>query len=437
MLVRKAYEQFTAWKDSPSRTALLVTGARQVGKTYSIREFARNAYEQVIELNLIESPQFVDLFKHANSARDILVRLSLATEKQPIPGKTLIFIDEVQECPEIVTAIKFLVDEGSYEYALSGSLLGVELADIRSVPVGYLSTIKMYPLDFEEYCWAQGIGREVFDLIRDCFASSTEVDDFVHRRLLDEFNRYLIIGGMPDAVTTFQTSNNLANVRAVQDNIKLLYRNDISKYVEKSQQLAIKEIYDLIPSELNNPNKRFIFNNLGGSTRFRAYQNQFSWLIEADVALAVHNVDEPCRPLLLSKQRNLFKLFYSDIGLLTSSFLRQTSLDILAGKVDINYGSIYENVVAQELRAHGFDLYYYNNKRRGEVDFVIEDRNGTVMPIEVKSGKAYQRHRALNNILMVENYHLNRGYVLSSDNLKQKGKVRYLPVYMVGLFVNT
>ncbi|MDR1359185.1 MAG: ATP-binding protein [Coriobacteriales bacterium] len=435
MLKRKALDAISSWKDSPAQTALLVTGARQTGKTYIIREFGRTHYRHVIEINLIESPDLLAVFENTQSARDILMRLSLATEQPLVSGETLIFIDEVQESPEIITAIKFLVDEGNYDYILSGSLLGVELNDIRSVPVGYLSVLKMYPLDFEEFCWASSVSEEMLGTLKECFQTLKPVDDFIHARMLDLFNRYLIIGGMPSAVSVFLATNDIAKTRAVQDDIKRLYRQDISKYTEQDK-LTIKEIYDLIPSELNNPNKRFVLKNLNENARFRSYKNDFSWLIEADVALAAYNVDEPCQPLLLSKQRNLFKLFYSDVGLLTSSFLRKASLDVLSGNENINYGSTFENAVAQELWAHGFDLYYYNGKKQGEVDFLIEDKDGTVIPLEVKSGKAYTRHSALNNILQVKNYGLERGYVLGQANVVEQGKIIYLPIYLAAFFAN-
>ncbi|MDR1087796.1 MAG: ATP-binding protein [Coriobacteriales bacterium] len=435
MLKRKALDAIASWKNSPAQTALLVTGARQTGKTYIIREFGRTHYRHFIEINLIESPDLLAVFENTQSARDILMRLSLATDQPLVSGETLIFIDEVQESPEIVTAIKFLVDEGNYDYILSGSLLGVELNDIRSVPVGYLSVLKMYPLDFEEFCWASNISDEILGALKECFQTLKPVDDFIHARLLDLFNRYLIIGGMPNAVSVFLATNDLAKTRTVQDDIKRLYRQDISKYAEQDK-LTIKEIYDLVPSELNNPNKRFVLKNLNENARFRSYQNDFSWLIKADVAIAAYNVDEPCQPLLLSKQRNLFKLFYSDVGLLTSSFLRKASLDVLSGNENINYGSTFENAVAQELWAHGFNLYYYNGKKQGEVDFLIEDKDGTVTPLEVKSGKAYTRHSALSNILQVKNYGLKRGYVLGPGNIVQQGKIIYLPVYLTAFFDN-
>ena len=436
MLARKIEDRLEAWRAAPRRTALLVTGARQTGKTYSIRHFATQHYEHVVELNFIENPELVSLFSKPRDAANLIMRLELATNVPLVPGKTLIFFDEVQECKEIVTAIKFLVDDGRFDYALSGSLLGVELEDIRSVPVGYTTELDMYPLDFEEFCWSCGIGDDVFGMLRDCFAKSKAVDAFIHKRLMELYARYLVIGGMPAAVDSFAANGSVADVRTIQENIKREYRRDIGQYARKADRLHIRSIYDLVPSELNNPNKRFTFSKVDKGLRFMAVAADFDWLVAAGVAIAAYNVDEPCLPLEMSKERNLFKLFYNDVGLLTASFLKKTSLEVLDGKTDINFGSIYENAVAQELKTHGFDLYYYNGKKLGELDFLIQDRNDTVTPIEVKSGKGYKRHRAMSNVLARPEYHLGGGLVFGPCNVSVEGNVTYLPIYMAGLLSN-
>lgn len=436
MLKRKAYNALLAWKESPSRTALLVTGARQVGKTYLVRAFGAERYESFVELNLILDAQAAAAFDGPSSPKDILMRLSLLADAPLVPGKTLVFIDEVQERPEVVTAIKGLVDEGSYDYVLSGSLLGLELKDLRSAPVGYLSELMMHPLDFEEFCWASNVSEEVLGTVADGFARLQPIDDFVHQHLLRLFRCYLVVGGMPDAVAAFKASNDLASVRTIQENIRALYRTDISKYCPDDAKLKAKQAYDLVPSELSNPNKRFVLKRLNEDARFRTYEDAFLWLTYANAALAAYSVDEPCAPLLLAKERRLFKLFYSDVGLLTGAYLRSTSLAVLDGDDDLNYGSTFENAVAQELTAHGFDLYYFNSKKLGEVDFVVSDKNDRVLPLEVKSGKGYSRHRALSKVLDVPNYHLDRGYVLGPCNVSVEGKVVYLPIYMVSQFKN-
>ena len=411
-----------------SGNALLITGARQVGKTYSIREFGR-IFKSFIEINFIENPDAVGLFKDAKGSADILMRLSTITNAPMIKGDTLIFFDEVQECPDIVTAIKFLVDEGSYRYILSGSLLGVELKDLRSIPVGYMGVKEMFPLDFEEFITCVGINENVIATIKEAWTKRTPVDGFIHNKMMELFRLYLIVGGMPAAVSMYLESNNLQDVLAVQQEIIQLYKKDIAKY-DPDNKLYIEEIFNLIPPELNAKNKRFILKRLNENAKYERYENSFLWLKSAGVALPVYNVEEPRVPLLLARSRNLLKLFLSDIGLLAAQYANGIQVRIIKGDKDINFGSIYENAVAQELVAHGFEPYYYNSKKRGEIDFVIEN-NGKVLPIEVKSGKDYVYHRALSNIMDCEDYDLPEALVLNNDNLTVDGRTTYLPVYMV------
>ena len=396
MLKRKIDHYIKRYYET-TRNALLITGARQIGKTYSIRQFGKS-FKSFVEINFIDNPEAVDVFK----------------------GETLIFFDEVQKCPELVTAIKFLVDEGSYRYILSGSLLGVELKDLRSEPVGYMGIKDMYPLDFEEFISCVGINDKIIDSLRNAWESRVAVDEFVHSKIMELFRLYLVVGGMPAAVSKYIESNNLQAVMAVQQDIIRLYKRDIAQY-DPDNKLYIEEIFNLIPPELNAKNE---------NAKFERYQNSFLWLKNAGVALSVYNVEEPKIPLLLARSRNLFKLFQNDIGLLAAQYAEGIQLRIIRGEKNINFGSVYENAVAQELVAHGIDPYYYNNKKRGELDFVIE-LDGKVLPIEVKSGKDYEVHRALSNIMDCKEYDLSEAVVLCNDNLRVEGKLVYAPVYMV------
>ena len=418
-----------------SNKALLLTGARQVGKTFSIRQFGRE-FESFVEINFVDNPDAINIFKNASDHKDILSRLSLLTDKPLVKGKTLIFFDEVQKCPDIVTAIKFLVDEGSYRYIMSGSLLGVESKDLRSEPVGYMGIREMYPLDLEEYFRALGVSDAVMENLKDCWEMKEAVDSFIHEKMLQLFRLYLVTGGMPAVVSRYLESNNLREVLDIQQDIIKLYRRDISQYAPDKNKLLIKEIFNLIPPELNAKNKRFILKSLHDNARFEKYEDSFLWLTEARVAIPTYNVDVPRQPLLLSRSRNLFKLFQNDVGLLASQYADGIQLKIISGHNAINYGAIYENAVAQELHAHGYDLYYYNNKKRGEIDFVI-DYDGRVLPIEVKSGKDYTVHKALSNIMDVTEYALKEAIVISNENLRRDGKLIYMPVYMLMFLRNT
>lgn len=407
--------------------ALLITGARQVGKSFSIREFGKG-FKSFIEINFVDNPDAIQIFRSAKNSREILERLSAMPGVKLIKGKTLIFFDEVQLCPEIVTAIKFLVEEGSYRYILSGSLLGVELRDLRSEPVGYMGVQQMYPLDFEEFISAVGITEKVLESLRHAWETRTPVDSFVHGKIMELFRLYLVVGGMPAAVNQYITTRDLGQVMEIQQDIIHLYKRDIAQYALE-QKLSLSEIFELIPPELNAANKRFILKSLNKNAKFERYQNDFLWLKNAGVALPVYNVVEPKVPLLLARSRNLFKLFQSDVGLLASQYAEGIQLRVLTGDKNINFGSVYENAVAQELVAHGIQPYYYNNKKRGELDFVIE-LDGNVLPIEVKSGKDYVQHRALANILDCADYTLPEALVLCNDNVKKVGKITYAPVYM-------
>ena len=431
MLYRNMKKKIEEFFLSEQKSALMITGARQVGKTFCIREYAKKNYKYVIEINFIEMPQAVQLFENAKNAEDILLRISALTDVPMKKGQTIIFFDEVQECKEIVTAIKFLVDEGSYRYILSGSLLGVELKDIRSVPVGYMTIYEMFPLDFFEFCRANKVSEQILTKITECFEKRNPIDTLIHEKMMDLFRLYLIVGGMPAAVQRYLDTNNLNEVLKVQRGIVQLYKKDIAKY-DPDEKLYLEDIFNLIPSELNSKNKRFILKKLNENFKFSRYEHSFIWLKEAGVALPVFCVQEPQVPLLLSKSTNLFKLFLADVGLLASMYADGLQIKILNKEKDINFGSIYENAVAQELRAHGFELYYFNSKKQGELDFVIEYK-GEVLPIEVKSGKDYARHRALDQVLKNESYRIKEAMVFCNENIEVKDQVFYCPVYLAGL----
>ena len=427
MIERKVEQRLERFRQEDK--ALLITGARQVGKTFIIREFGKQAYQSFIEINFLEDKTAASLFENARDSRDLLLRLSAIADKPLIPGQTLIFFDEVQECPEIVTAIKFLVEEGSYRYILSGSLLGVDLKDIRSVPVGYMDIVQMYPLDFEEFALANRVSPNVIDALREAFEEKRPVDAVVHERMMALFRLYLVVGGMPAAVMKYLETNNLRDVIGEQQAIIALYKKDIARY-DPEEKLYLEDIFDLIPSELNCKNKRFILKNLNENFKFSRYSNSFLWLKDAGVALPTFCVAEPTVPLRLSKSSNLFKLFLSDVGLLASMYMDHIQVKILNGEKSINFGAVYENAAAQELKAHGFDLYYFNSKKQGELDFLVE-RNGHVLPIEIKSGKDYTKHAALSNVLANEDYDIPEAYVFQNDNVSQTGKITYYPIYML------
>ena len=408
--------------------ALLLTGARQTGKTFAIRRYAEQSGLHLVEMNFLLQPETRDILSGAANVQDLLLRIS-AHANQPLPyEKTLVFFDEVQECPDILTWVKALVEDGRYKYALSGSLLGLELKNIRSIPVGYLSEYEMFPLDFEEFVRNIGVTEEVLTSVRKAWEQQKPVDSYIHERMMRLFNLYLIVGGMPAVVQKYVDTNDLQVVLQEQQSILALYKKDIARY-DQADKLYINDIFDLIPSELNAKNKRFILKDLNEHIKFSRHENSFVWLRDADMALPVYNVEEPRAPLKLNELRNLFKLFQNDVGLLASQYVGGIQLQILQGNICINNGAIYESAVAQELHAHGWKLYYFNSKKQGEVDFLLE-QDSEIIPLEVKSGKDYQRHVALNNLLSNPEYAIRRALVLCNDNMQIRDRVLYAPVYM-------
>ncbi len=433
MLERKITAKIDDWFHN-SKTALLVDGARQIGKTTIIEEYLKNNNLEFIEFNLLENRLAKEVFNTSIDEKQLILRLSSLSNRELTENKTVIFIDEIQEADDAITPIKFLVQNTKYRYIFSGSLLGIKIQEILSIPVGFLTVLKMYPMDFEEFSKSVGVSNKTFEYLQNCYDNEIKVDDIIHKQVLTLFNTYLVVGGMPKAVQTFIDTKDINIVNQVLKDIDYGYREDITKY-QKNSKLLIQDIYDLIPSELNSQNKRFILKKLNEKARFYQYETSFTWLKNSGVGLFVHNVDNPIYPLRASKERTLFKLFLSDVGLLTYKLFNGNQAEILNGNSTLNYGAVYEAVVAQELKTHNFELYYNSDKKRGEIDFLIEKGNN-VIPIEVKSGKDYKRHSALNQLMINNDYNYNKAYVLCNGNLEKKDKITYLPVYMVTFIKN-
>ena len=429
MLKRKIEKDIMHWIDSSDK-ALLIYGVRQAGKTFIIRECLRAAGCDYIEFNLIRQPEIVGILSGAASIDDLILKLSLYSDQKIIPGKTFFFFDEIQKYKEIVTKIKFLVEDQRFRYILSGSLLGVEIVNLKSAPVGYLQTLNMYPLDFEEFLQVFNVGQPVLRILRQAFFTKTPVDEMIHGKIMEMFNLYLIIGGMPAAVEKYRTTGNIDDVMDEHRAIIEQYKLDFTQYEEENRKLIITHIYELIPAELNEKNKRFMIAAIRKGLRYDRVEDSFTWLWKAGVALGVFNTTEPTVPLMLNEKSTLFKLFLSDVGLLTTIYGKACKLKIISKEKDVNKGAVYENVVAQELHAHGYPLYYYNSKKKGELDFVIEHA-GRVLPIEVKSGKDYEKHSALDNVMAAHEYGIEEAYVFTNDNIKVNGKLTYFPIYMV------
>lgn len=427
-MYRKQSETIREWINNSDK-ALLVTGARQIGKTWLIRDEIDKSKYARFEINFIDQPDMIQYLNTQMSAEEFLIKLRMIMPESCKSHETIVFFDEIQMCPEIVTKIKFLVDDGSFKFVMSGSLLGVELKGIASAPVGYMTILRMYPMDFEEFLIANNVSNVTIEMLKEKYETLKPVDDFIHEKMLSLFFIYLIVGGMPDAVKKYIETKDIREVDKVQRDITVLYREDFTQYEHEDKKLKLKSIYDIVPAELNKQNKKFIFTMLDKELKFDRYENSFLWLKEAGVVLPVYNVDAPIIPLLASKASNVFRLFSNDIGLLTSAYPPETKIELINKNGEVNNGAHFENAVIQQLIANGLEPYFCKKKNIGEVDCVVEI-SGKVVPIEIKSGKNYKSHKALDNFMSVKDYRLEKAYVFSIGNVEQIGKIVYLPIYM-------
>ena len=433
MLFRKIEAQIEDHLKSDSRAIMLIDGARQVGKTYIIRHVGQKLFENYIELNLVEDYVGARLFANAKTVEDFYLAVSmLAGDRMKEKENTLIFIDEIQAYPHLLTLLKFLAQDDRFTYIASGSLLGVTLAQTTSIPMGSIRMVRMFPLDFEEFLYANGMNALVVSSLRKKYERQESLDEATHAKVLDMFRKYLLVGGMPDAVNAFVTEKNIQLVRQIQSEIYAYYAADASKY-DDGRKLKIRRIYDLIPSNLENKKKRVVaqsIENKRGKT-FADYQDEFDYLISAGIALSVQAISTPVFPLIQSSGKNLLKLYLNDVGILSGILFGNNIQAILSDEESINLGSVYECVVASELIAHGHKLFYYDNRTKGEVDFLIDDYDSlSAVPIEVKSGKDYTVHSALNAFVSNEDYHVKKAIVLSNEReITTKNKITYLPIY--------
>lgn len=433
--MKRQYEdKIQKWIDTSSK-ALLIYGARQVGKTYLVRKMLRQNNISYFEVNFQEREDILNAISGLNNAEDISMKLALYSNTELKEGESVIFLDEVQLYPDIITKIKFLVDEGRYRFILSGSNLGVGIKGIKSIPVGYLDMFQMYPMTLFEFAYALGIGDNTIEYLKKCFDELKPVDEIIHQRMINVLYYYLICGGMPSVVNEFIGTRNLRIVREEQQNIIRQYKADFVKYENDDKKLRIISIFDSIPAQLNQQNRRFIFTQLDKELKFNRYENSFLWLKDAAVAIPIYIVDQPKPPLILSKSTNQFKLFMGDVGLLTSCYPDYVSKALLDMNPDyeINNGALFENYIAQELSSCEITPYYFKSKSIGEIDFLIE-YNNRIVPLEIKSGKEYKKHKALDNLLNSKEYSIDKGYILSLSNIEADDRCIYIPVYMTGLF---
>lgn len=440
MLIRKIESLIREHLQSTSNKVLLIDGARQVGKTYIIRYVGEELYKNFIEINMIEDSLKDRLFEGVKTVEDFYFQVSmLAGNKMEQKEDTLIFIDEIQAYPHLLTLLKFLSQDGRFTFIASGSLLGVTLSQTTSIPMGSIRKVRMFPLDFEEFLCANGFNEMTISFLRKKYENEEALDEATHNKIMELFRKYLLVGGLPEAVNSYIQNQNIVLVREIQNEIREYYATDASKYDEENK-LKIRRIYDMLPSNMENKKKRLVAKNIEnkkGKT-FNDYNDEFEYLISAGIALNVQAISNPSFLLVQSSSKNLLKLYLNDVGILTSILYGNNIRAVLDDERSINLGSVYETVVASELIAHGYKLFYYDNRDKGEVDYLIDDYDSlSVVPVEVKSGKDYTVHSALSNFTKNEAYNLKKAYVLSNEReIIKKDKIIYMPIYYVMFFEN-
>lgn len=444
MLCRKIEKVIEDYLLSETNKVMIIDGARQIGKSYIIRhmgkEVLKNRFKNYIEVNFVEDSLKDRIFSNVRTVEDFYLQLSMvAGEKMGEKKNTLVFLDEIQEYPQFLTLLKFLKQDDRFTYICSGSLLGVTLAKTPSIPIGSIEIVHMYPLDFEEFLWANGVGKVAIEMLERKFENLESLDDELHNKMLDYFKKYLLVGGLPDAVNSYIANKNIVEVRKIQSDIYTLYGDDAGKY-DTQHKLKIKRVYDLIPSSLENKKKRLVIKDIEGISgkRFTNYEDEFDYLINSGIALEVKAISTPTFPLIQSSGKNLLKLYLNDVGILTNIFYKNNVMAVLNNENAINLGTVYEAVVASELKAHGYNLFYYDNKANGEVDFLIDDYNNlTTLPLEIKSGKDYTVHSAIYKFVTNKDYGVKRGIVLSNNQkVWSDGKIDYMPIYYIMFFNN-
>lgn len=440
MLKRKIYNKIEEYLKAPSNKMLLIDGARQIGKSYIIRSVGQSLYPNYIEINMEEDKQGNRLFAEVKTTNDFYLALSsFAGDKMGDKESTLVFIDEIQAYDHLLTLVKFLMQENKFTYIASGSQLGITLKKTQSIPGGSYERIRMFPLDFEEFLWANGVGELAIDSMRDSFSKRECLNEGMHKRIMDLLRKYLLVGGLPDAVNSFVADKNIMKIRQIHNDIHDLYLNDAAKYeIESGRKLKIQRIFNMVPSLMENKKKRVVVKDIEDKVakRMSDYEDEFEYLVASGITVECKAISQPSYPLNQNEGKNLLKLYMNDVGMLTAKLFRNNIKAVMDDECSVNLGAVYETFVAGELTAHGNGCFYYDNKKNGEVDFLVDDStNLSTMPLEIKSGKDYKIHSALDHFLEVKNYNIREAYVLSNERLVfSESGITYMPIYYIMFF---
>ena len=435
MLKRKMYEQLLRWKSNKGKECLLIKGARQVGKTYLVREFAKSEYESFVEINFHMQSSLKVIFEGDKSAEEIYKRITANIPGvKLIPGKTLIFLDEIQKCANARTALKFLAEDGRYDVIASGSLLGLaygkdadkDVEEVESVPVGYEKPLVMYSLDFEEFLWAYGYGSDTVEYLKNFFSSKEKIPFEVTEKFEAILNEYLVVGGMPEVVADFMEHKDFTRVQEIQDKILASYADDISQHAKGAEKVKVRKCYDSIPRQLAKENKKFKYSEVESKATARKFGDSIQWLRDANMAYICYNTTMPMLPLKAYEKDSEFKVYINDTGLLLALYGFATKQALLNGNLKgFAKVGIYENFVAETLVKNGYSLHYYKPNDNSGLEFVIE-RNGEVVPIEVKAGNTATK--SLNQF--IENFSPSVAFKLISGNIGENKQKISLPHYL-------
>ncbi len=430
MLKREIEDYIFNYLISNSNKILCITGARQIGKTYIIREVAKRVYSDFIEINMASDKLGPKLFKNVKTIDDFYLRVSIVAGPK-FKEKNLIFIDEIQEYPNLLTLLKFLREDNKYRFICSGSLLGITLKKTTSIPIGSIIEKKMYPLSLREFLWASDVNENYIEHLKNNYLNLKELPEEEHNYIMHLFKLYLLIGGLPDSINIYKETNNIYKVREYQDSVLNYYLDDASKY-DETNKLKVKRIYQMLPSNIDNKIKRLNYKAIEDKEGkgYSDYEREIEYLISSGIALETKAISNPKFPLIESSSKNLIKLYLNDVGLLTN-ILYKYNINVILDDVNVNLGAVYETYAACELKNKDYKLYYFDKRKEGEVDFLLDDYdNLCVKPIEIKSGKNSQNYRALPKIVNNSEYNVKAGYVFyNKKEVLEKNKIIHLPIY--------
>lgn len=435
MLKRKMYDKLLEWKNKKKKECLLLKGARQVGKTYLVRQFGKNEYDSFIEINFHMQSSLKVIFEGDRSAEEVYKRITANIPGvKLVPGKTLIFLDEIQKCSDARTALKFLAEDNRYDVIASGSLLGLsygqdddrEVKEIESVPVGYEKQVMMYSLDFEEFLWSYGYGNDTVDYLRSFFESREKIPSKILQRFDNILREYIIVGGMPEVVSDFMEFKDFGRVQEIQDKILASYADDISQHAKGAEKVKVRKCYDSIPRQLARENKKFKYSEVESKATARKFGDSIQWLHDANMAYICCNTNMPVLPLKAYEKENEFKLYINDTGLLMALYGFSAKQAFLNGKLKgPAMGGIYENFVAETLVKSGYTLHYYKPDDNSELEFVIE-KDGEVVPVEVKAGNTATK--SLNQF--IETFEPEAAYKIIGGNKGQTDNKITIPHFL-------